>query len=112
MTFEQIIQDVNRMRDNIVRQQTDLQVTVMTGFDGTAMYLNSLMKQSDDQTKEILRLQELCKKKGIDYTIPPQPQVIPSPANTPSQVVAPAPSTQELSNPPAEVAPAPETSKA
>jgi len=78
---------VNSMRDNILRTQSTANTSSITGFDKLVEQLQVFAKQINDNAAEIIRLQDLCKKNKIDYSIPP-----PSP-------VAPHPSTQEITNP-------------
>ena len=98
-TFDQVIEAVNNTRDDILRTQSNASTTAITGYDGLTKYLQSAMKQIQDQTKEIIRLQELCQLNKIDYAIP----------SPPNPVIAPTPSTQELTAPPP--APKPRTTK-
>lgn len=82
-----LLQDVvNNMRDNILRTQSQASTVAITSFDGIVEQLASFGKQINDKNIEIARLQELCKKNNIDCAIP-------------SQIISPAPSTQEMSNP-------------
>jgi len=87
-----LLQDVvNNMRDNILRTQSQSSTAAITSYDALVEQMGVFVKKSNDQGVEIIRLQELCKKNNINYAIPPV-----------SQIVSPAPSTQQITNPPAE----------
>jgi len=107
LSLDQLIEMINNTRDDILRTQSSASTTSITGYDGLTKHLQSCVTQMGNQEKEIIRLQELCKKHNIDYAIPPVQETVP-------QVIAPHPSTQEISNPPVSVnepVEIPETSK-
>jgi len=82
-----LLQDVvNSMRDNILRTQSQSQTVAITSYDALVDQLAKFGAQLNDKNVEIVRLQELCKKNNIDYSIPPQ-------------MISPAPSTQQISTP-------------
>jgi len=67
-----LLQDVvNNMRDNILRTQSQASTVAITSYDGIVEQLVSFGAQINDKNVEITRLQELCKKNNIDYSIPP-----------------------------------------
>jgi len=66
---------VNLMRDNILRTQSTSNTASITGFDKLVEQLGLFVKQINDQSTEIIRLQQVCKKNSIDYAIPPPPPV-------------------------------------
>jgi len=93
LDVNQMIEMVNNSRDEIIRKQSDSNTASITAYDGLTRLLQSTLKQIQNQEKEIIRIQELCRKNNIDYAIPPP------------QVVAPQSSTQELTNLPEESVP-------
>ena len=62
---------VNKMRDNILRTQSQASTTAITSFDSMIEQLKVFVFQINDKNTEITRLQELCKKNNIDYAVPP-----------------------------------------
>ncbi len=68
-----LLQDVvDTMRDNILRSQSNSNTAAITGFDNLVEQLKAFVNQINSQSKEIERLQKLCTKNKIDYTIPPK----------------------------------------
>jgi len=67
---------INNMRDNILRTQSQSSTASITGYDNLVEQLKIFVNQINAQSTEILRLQELCKKSNIDYTIPAPPPVV------------------------------------
>lgn len=66
-----LLQDVvDKMRDNILRSQSQSNTAAITGFDNLVEQLRIFVNQINSQSKEIERLQELCTKNKIDYAIP------------------------------------------
>ncbi len=62
---------INMMRDSILRSQSIANTASITGFDNCVEQLKAFVKAINDKDAEIIRLQELCKKNEIDYSIPP-----------------------------------------
>lgn len=80
-----LLQDVvDSMRDNILRSQSQSNTAAITGFDNLVEQLKVFVNQINSQSAEILRIQELCKKNNIDYSIAPEPtpQVPPKTKNS------------------------------
>ena len=71
---------INKMRDNILRTQSQSNTAAITGFDNMVSQLQIFANQINDKNIENKRLQELCAKNNIDTAIPPQ--VAPSVAQT------------------------------
>lgn len=68
-----LLEDViNKMRDNILRSQSQSNTAAITGFDNMVEQLKIFVNQINSQSKEIERLQKLCTKNKIDYSIPPK----------------------------------------
>jgi len=79
---------VDQMRDNILRSQSTASTAAITSFDNLIEQLKVFVSQINAQSAEIKRLQGLCTKNKIDYSILP-----PKPIST-------HPSTQDITNPP------------
>lgn len=74
-----LLQDVvDRLRDNILRTQSSASTAGITGFDNLVEQMKVFVKQINDQSNEILRLQGICTKNKIDYSIPSQQVVLPT----------------------------------
>lgn len=68
-----LLQDViDTMRDNILRSQSTSNTAAITAFDNLVEQLKAFVNQMNSQSKEIERLQKLCTKNKVDYTIPPK----------------------------------------
>jgi len=93
LTLDQLIQMINNSRADIVSAESNSSTIAINAFDGLTSHLKTALSIIQNQGKEIIRLQELCKVSNVDYAIPPPP---------PNPIIAPAPSTQELSSPPVE----------
>jgi len=71
-----LLQDViDTMRDNILRSQSTASTAAITSFDNMVAQMKIFVNQINAHTAEVKRLQELCTKNKIDYSIPP-PQAI------------------------------------
>ena len=67
-----LLQDViDQMRDNILRTQSSASTTAITSFDNMVAQMKIFVNQINAHTAEVKRLQELCTKNKIDYSIPP-----------------------------------------
>ncbi len=68
-----LLQDViDQMRDNILRSQSTASTAAITSFDNMVAQMKIFVNQINAHTVEVKRLQELCAKNKIDYSIPPQ----------------------------------------
>lgn len=67
-----LLQDViDQMRDNILRTQSSASTAAITSFDNMVAQMKIFVNQINAHTAEVKRLQELCTKHKIDYSIPP-----------------------------------------
>ncbi len=79
-----LLQDViDQMRDNILRSQSSANTAAITGFDNLVAQMKIFVNQINAHTAEVKRLQELCTKNKIDYSIPPQVIKLPESKITP-----------------------------
>lgn len=62
---------VDQMRDNILRSQSTASTAAITSFDNMVAQMKIFVNQINAHTVEVKRLQELCTKHKIDYSIPP-----------------------------------------
>lgn len=87
-----LLQDViNQMRDNILRTQSASNTAAITGFDNLVEQCKVFVNQINAHTAEVKRLQELCTKNKINYSIPPvviklpESKITPPPENKPKE---------------------------
>lgn len=77
---------VSKMRDNILRTQSQASTTSITSYDNLIEQLKLFARQINESNAELKRLQELCKKNNIDVTIPPvAPKEMPKAAPKPTK---------------------------
>lgn len=69
MSLDEIIK---KMRDDMIRTQSDSQTTAITAFDSLVSQLRIYGAKLNDNNIEIKRLQELCRKNDIDFAISPE----------------------------------------
>ena len=62
---------VNKMRDNILRSQSQASTVAITSYDNLLEQLKLFARQVNESNLELKRLRELCKKNNIDTAIPP-----------------------------------------
>lgn len=81
-----LLQDViNQMRDNILRSQSNSNTAAITSFDNLVEQCKIFVNQINAHTAEVKRLQALCTKNKIDYSIPPQVVKLPESKIEPPQ---------------------------
>ncbi len=62
---------VSKMRDNILRSQSQASTVAITSYDSLLEQLKVFARQVNESNLEMKRLLELCKKNNIDSAIPP-----------------------------------------
>ena len=65
---QSIEQVINKMRDDMIRTQSNANTTAILSFDNLVEQLKVFSQQIVQKNIEIARLQELCKKNKIDTT--------------------------------------------
>ena len=65
-TLEQVIV---QMRDNISRSHSNAEYTSLSSFDKLVDQLKVFAAQINEKNTEIIRLQQLCQKNKIEYTL-------------------------------------------
>jgi len=77
---------INKMRDNILRTQSQASTVAITSYDSLIEQLKLFARQLNESNVEVKRLQELCKKNNIDVTIPPVvPKIAPKETPKPTK---------------------------
>jgi len=74
---------INKMRDNILRTQSNSNTAAITGFDNMVNQLQIFAQQINEKNVEIKRMQHLCKKNNIDFAIPVEKPVYHEKVTTP-----------------------------
>ncbi len=72
-----IDQAIAQMRDQVSRSQSNAEYSALSSFDKLVEQLRVFANQLNQKNIEINRLEQLCTKNKVDYTIKPQPIVIP-----------------------------------
>lgn len=68
LTVTELIQ---QGRNNLLNTQANANTAAVNSYDTIANQLVQFAELSNKQSVEIKHLQELCRKNGIDFTLPP-----------------------------------------